>query len=52
MRSGLIFGGSGITLGSIIAVLMSWSWNHSVILAIVHFFCSWVYVIFALIFHH
>jgi hypothetical protein len=44
-------GGTGITLGSLLAVLISWSYNHSIVWAIIHFFCSWLYVIYALLFH-
>lgn len=44
-------GGTGITLGSLLAVLISWSYNHSVIWAILHFFLGWFYVIYALLFH-
>jgi len=38
--------GGGITLGSLLAVILSWSINHSVGYAILHFFCSWFYVIY------
>jgi hypothetical protein len=41
----------GIGLGSLIAVLMSWSYNHSVIWAIIHALFGWLYVLYALIFH-
>jgi hypothetical protein len=40
--------GFGI-IGSILAVVLSWIVNHSVGWAIVHFFCSWLYVIYWLI---
>lgn len=43
--------GTGITLGSLLAVLLSWQHNHSVVWAIIHFFCSWLYVIYALLGH-
>jgi hypothetical protein len=39
-------GGTGITLGSLLAVLLSWTTNHSIVLAIIHFFCSWIYVVY------
>lgn len=39
----------GITLGSVLAVLISWSHNHSIMWAIIDFFLSWVYVVYALI---
>lgn len=37
--------GSGIGLGAVIAVAMSWSANHSIGWAIVHGFFGWLYVI-------
>jgi hypothetical protein len=36
----------GGLVGSILAVVMSWIVNHSVVWAILHFFCSWIYVIY------
>jgi hypothetical protein len=44
-------GGGSITIGSIIAVLMSWHINHSILWAFIHFFFSWVYIVYALIMH-
>ncbi len=41
--------GGGITLGSLLAVVLSWTVNHSVLWCILHFFCSWFYVIYWLI---
>lgn len=41
-------GGSGL-IGCILAVVLSWIVNHSVGWAILHFFCSWTYVIYWLI---
>ena len=38
--------GDGILLGSVIAVLISWSINHSVVWAILHACYSWLYVIY------
>ncbi len=37
---------SGIGLGSMIAVVTSWERNKSVLLAIIHGFFSWIYVIY------
>lgn len=42
--------GGGITLGTLIAVLISWSVNKSVLWAIIHGFLSWFYVIYYLLF--
>ena len=42
--------GSGIGLvGAILAVTMSWIINHSVFWAIIHFFCSWIYILYWLV---
>ncbi len=35
---------TGYSLGTLIAVALSWSANHSVLWAIAHGFCSWLYV--------
>ena len=40
---------SGISLGTLIAVLISWSANHSVFWAIIHGIFSWFYVIYYLL---
>ncbi|HEX8385037.1 MAG TPA: hypothetical protein VF576_02580 [Rubricoccaceae bacterium] len=39
----------GIGLGSIIAVVLSWSANHSVLWAVIHGFLGWLYVIYYLV---
>jgi hypothetical protein len=41
--------GGGISLGTLIAVLCSWSVNHSVLWAVIHGFLGWIYVIYYLI---
>lgn len=33
-------------LGSVIAICVSWSVNHSVLLAILHAALSWVYILY------
>lgn len=38
--------GGGISLGGLLAVILSWTVNHSILWAILHFFCSWFYVIY------
>ena len=43
------YSGTGITLGSLLAVLISWSHNHSLFWAVIDFFLSWIYVIYALL---
>ncbi len=42
---------SGVTFGSALAIAISWSYNHSVLWAILHGFMSWLYVIYHVIFH-
>lgn len=42
--------GGGIGLGTVIAVVLSWSANHSIGWAILHGLLSWFYVIYYLIF--
>lgn len=43
--------GGGIGLGSVIAVVISWSVNHSVVWAIIHGFLGWIYVVYYLFFY-
>ncbi len=40
----------GIGLGTVIAIVISWDRNKSVLWAIVHGFFGWFYVIYALLF--
>jgi hypothetical protein len=37
---------AGITMGSALAMILSFQLNHSVLWAIVHGICSWFYVIY------
>lgn len=37
---------SGLTLGSALAMILSWSLNHSIPWAVVHGVCSWWYVLY------
>ncbi|HJU73302.1 MAG TPA: hypothetical protein VJ717_06135 [Gemmatimonadaceae bacterium] len=37
---------AGITMGSALAITISWSVNQSIIWAIIHGFFSWLYVIY------
>ncbi|MFB7157700.1 hypothetical protein [Lysinibacillus sp. NPDC056232] len=41
---------SGISFGSVLAITISWSVNHSIIWAIIHGCLSWLYVIYYAIF--
>ncbi len=36
----------GFTLGTVIAVALSWGANKSILWAIIHGFLSWIYVIY------
>jgi hypothetical protein len=45
-----VYVGPGVGLGTIIAVVISWSRNKSILWAIVHGILGWLYVIYALIF--
>jgi len=38
--------GSGIGLGSILAVILSWTRNHDLLWAIIDFILGWIYVIY------
>jgi len=40
---------TGITLGNVIAVVLSWAVNHSILWALVHGFFGWLYIIYYLI---
>jgi hypothetical protein len=40
----------GVGLGTVIAVVISWSRNKSILWAIVHGILGWLYVIYALLF--
>ena len=45
-------GCSGVGLGGILAVVLSWTSNHSILWAIFHFFCGWLYVGYWAIMHY
>jgi hypothetical protein len=42
--------GPGIGLGTIIAVVISWNRNKSILFAIIHGILGWLYVIYAILF--
>jgi hypothetical protein len=44
-----IYYGPGIGLGTIIAVVVSWSRNKSILWAIIHGILGWLYVIYAIL---
>ncbi len=37
---------SGVTFGCALAICISWSLHHSILWAILHGICSWLYVIY------
>jgi hypothetical protein len=45
-----VYVGPGIGLGTIIAVVVSWSRNKSILWAIVHGLLGWLYIVYALLF--
>jgi hypothetical protein len=40
----------GVSLGTVIAAVISWDRNKSILLAIIHALLSWIYVIYAAFF--
>lgn len=38
--------GAGIGIGNIIAIVISWTANHSIIWALIHGLLGWVYIIY------
>lgn len=45
-----VYVGPGVGLGTVIAVVISWSRNKSILWAIIHGILGWLYVIYAIIF--
>jgi hypothetical protein len=47
-KSGCGCCGGGIfgSVGAVLAAILSWNLNHSILLALVHAFLSWFYVIY------
>lgn len=43
--------GSGIGFGTALAITISWSLHHSILLAIIHGLFSWFYVFYHALFH-
>jgi len=41
---------SGITMGTALAMILSWSKNGSILWAVIHGFLSWIYVIYFALF--
>jgi hypothetical protein len=48
-KRSMVAGGSGISLGSLLAVILSWTVNKSILWCIAHAFCGWFYVIYYLV---
>ncbi|WP_169728957.1 hypothetical protein [Desulfatirhabdium butyrativorans] len=40
---------SGVGIGTVLAIIISWTSNHSVLWAILHGFLGWLYVIYYLL---
>jgi uncharacterized membrane protein YoaK (UPF0700 family) len=43
--------GSGISLGAVIAVVLSWTVNKSILWCILHAICGWLYVVYWIFTH-
>ena len=43
---------AGISFGSALAIVISWSQNHSILWAIIHGILSWLYVIYFALTRH
>ena len=39
------------TVGGVIAMILSWTHNHSIMWLVAHGLCGWFYVIYFLIYH-
>jgi hypothetical protein len=42
--------GAGIGIGTVVAAVLSWSANHSILWIIIHAFLGWLYVIYYVLF--
>lgn len=42
--------GTGIGIGTVVAAVLSWSANHSILWIIIHAFLGWIYVIYYILF--
>ena len=42
-------GGGGIGIGAVIAIILSWTINHSIVYAFLHGICGWFYILYYLI---
>ena len=49
-RSGAVYINTGYGIGTIVACIMSWVANHSVLYCILHGFLGWFYVGYRLLF--
>jgi len=38
--------GAGIGIGNIIAIVVSWSVNHSILWALIHGILGWLYIVY------
>ena len=42
----------GLSFGSALAITISWSLNHNLLWAIIHGVCSWLYIIYYVVYLH
>jgi hypothetical protein len=52
MRSNVKYTGTGVGIGTILAMIFSWTHNHSILWLLLHGFLGWFYVIYYLIMHY
>lgn len=45
-RKNMQAAGTGLGLGTVLAIIISWSVNHSILWALVHGFLGWFYVVY------
>jgi p-aminobenzoyl-glutamate transporter AbgT len=38
--------GTGVGVGTVLAIILSWTVNHSILWCILHAICGWFYVIY------
>ena len=51
-KGGKIVAGSSIGFGAVLAIVMSWTANKSILWALIHGVLGWIYVVYYLLSHH
>lgn len=52
MEKKIVYRNSGIGLGTVLAIIMSWTTHQSILWVIIHGFLGWFYVIYFLLFQY